>query len=703
MGYYKCCLCEKEFHAKHNTAVCPECKATPSVCVICGKEFKKSFPYTQKTCSVICRGKYRAESGIAKAGAAKMKQTKLDRYGSVDPNVVSIAKNGELTKRICPLCNKEFQPKAVRQVYCEDKHYAPCPVCGKMTEIKDYNIGVQACSDACRVARIQATCLEKYGNINVLNSEYGRELARETSLNKYGVEYYTQTDEYKQRYKQTLQEKYGVSASIQVPEFREKAIKTNLERYGSEWAMQSEEIKEKSRKTQEEKYGGAGLASPELRARIIATNLERYGVEFPFQDSELQDRIHQESLEKNGTIWPATAGEVNERRDATNIRKYGCKNVWGNKDIQRKIRELWTEKYGGPNPMCDPNLVKLAQERHDKTMLEKYGSKYTMNVPELKQKVSDTIQERYGVPWFCMTQECSEHNYSIVSKQNQKFADCLEELGIKTRFEHYIGRHSFDIHLTDQNTFIEVDPTYTHNGFGNHWGDGIPKDYHVNKTQVAEKAGFRCIHVFDWDSWERIIQLVIPKDAVYARNCKVLQIDKNTAEIFTSSNHIQGSCRGQVVNYGLYHDGELVQVMTFGQPRYNKNYDFELLRLCSRSDSNVIGGASKLFSQFKRDYPGKSVISYCDYAKFSGSVYEQLGMKLLRLTPPAKVWSKGHDYYTDNFLRQRGYDQIFHTNYGKGSSNEELMLENGWLPVYDCGQKVFIYNPEESGALGNES
>ena len=41
---------------------------------------------------------------------------------------------------------------------------------------------------------------------------------------------------------------------------------------------------------------------------------------------------------------------------------------------------------------------------------------------------------------------------------------------------------------------------------------------------------------------------------------------------------------------------------------------------------------------------------------------------------------------------QRGYDQLFKTNYGKGSSNEELMKLHGFVEIYDCGQSTYIYN-----------
>ena len=66
-------------------------------------------------------------------------------------------------------------------------------------------------------------------------------------------------------------------------------------------------------------------------------------------------------------------------------------------------------------------------------------------------------------------------------------------------------------------------------------------------------------------------------------------------------------------------------------------------------------------------------------------------MHLIRTTPPQEIWSRGNQKITANLLRQRGYDQLFKTDYGKGTSNEQLMIENGWLPVYDCGQAVYEF------------
>ena len=86
------------------------------------------------------------------------------------------------------------------------------------------------------------------------------------------------------------------------------------------------------------------------------------------------------------------------------------------------------------------------------------------------------------------------------------------------------------------------------------------------------------------------------------------------------------------------------------------------------------------------------MISYCDVSKFTGNVYRAIGMRLKSITHPNKIWSKGDKKITQNLLNQRGYDQLFKANYGKGTSNEQLMLEHGWLPIFDCGQAVYVYD-----------
>lgn len=39
---------------------------------------------------------------------------------------------------------------------------------------------------------------------------------------------------------------------------------------------------------------------------------------------------------------------------------------------------------------------------------------------------------------------------------------------------------------------------------------------------------------------------------------------------------------------------------------------------------------------------------------------------------------------------QQGVDRLIGTNDGKGISNRDIMIREGWVEVYDCGQSTYI-------------
>lgn len=402
----------------------------------------------------------------------------------------------------------------------------------------------------------------------------------------------------------------------------------------------------------------------ELRRRTCQS---KYGVDIASQSDEVRSKLKASAL----------SDETVEKRRQTSIERWGVDNPSKNPDVRAKISATVRSKE--------------CQSKMQATCISRYGTPYAMQSPEGLLRYRETIEEKYGVPYYCMTEDCRQSQGNIISSVNRHVGNLLQSAGFRYSFEFKLAENSYDLHIQDTNILLEINPTYTHNSVGNHWGPGLPKTYHRDKTKLASDNGYRCINIWDWDSVDKIVKMLEPKTPLYARNCSVRDIDSKTASMFENMYHLQGSVRNQSVCLGLYRNGELVQIMTFGKPRYNKKYEWELLRLCSDSRYAVVGGAEKLWKHFLINYSPESVISYCDLSKFNGSVYSRLDMKLLRVTDPNKIWSKGAEMITNNMLLQRGYDQLFHTSYGKGTSNEELMLENGWLPVYDCGQAVYGY------------
>jgi hypothetical protein len=98
--------------------------------------------------------------------------------------------------------------------------------------------------------------------------------------------------------------------------------------------------------------------------------------------------------------------------------------------------------------------------------------------------------------------------------------------------------------------------------------------------------------------------------------------------------------RNASITYGLFYSDELVQLMSFSKTANAKRNgaEWEIIRGCPGSNNIVIGGVSKLFRHFIKTHSPKSVFSYCDFNKFNGNSYEQLGMKFIGYTGPDKYW-----------------------------------------------------------------
>lgn len=367
-----------------------------------------------------------------------------------------------------------------------------------------------------------------------------------------------------------------------------------------------------------------------------------------------------------------------------------CRSAQLNMDqeaAKRKVDRARSTYFSKPD-------VEIAQinKRRSESMVKYWedfrkSPNYREEMDSIWSKRIPTCMEKYGVPYACMTP--SARKYSSDSKPNLAFAKLLEENGIEYEREFPIDRKSYDFKVG--NILIEINPTATHNSTMNIFDrDPLPFDYHYNKSKLAFDNGYRCIHIFDWDNLDLIIQQLKRRETVYARNCEVGLVDSNVAREYLNNYHLQGYCKSDV-NIGLFNNGNLVSIMTFGKPRYNSKYQYELLRLCS--DKYVIGGAEKMFSYFKDNYSPESIISYCDFGKFNGNVYEKLGFKLNCLSI-GRHWFNPFScrHITDNLLRKLGADKLIGTNYGKGTDNELILIADGFLEVYDAGQQTYIYN-----------
>ena len=356
------------------------------------------------------------------------------------------------------------------------------------------------------------------------------------------------------------------------------------------------------------------------------------------------------------------------------------------KCTKEKLRRHSMQKYGVPHPMQNDGV----KQNFCNAMIDKYGVSHALQNLDIKEKAKNTCMKNNDVMFGCQTKQC--RNKLTPSMPNQNFSKFLKRLELNYETEFPIEDRIYDFQIENSKVFIEVNPIITHNILINPYGNKMDEEYHINKTKLAEKHGYRCIHVWDWDDWDKLKNILTPvTHKIYARKCKIYKLHKYVGDKFLGDYHLQGSCRGQLLYLGLVYGETLLQVMTFGKSRYNKNYDIELMRMCTLPGYSVIGGASRLFSFATKDYGLNNIITYCDRSKFTGDVYEKMGMKYLHTTPPQEIWSKEDKYITSNLLWRYGYDKLFRVEKEEGKTNIQHMLADGWLPIFDCGKSAFIY------------
>ena len=281
--------------------------------------------------------------------------------------------------------------------------------------------------------------------------------------------------------------------------------------------------------------------------------------------------------------------------------------------------------------------------------------------------------------------------YNGTSKQELDFGSWLkDELGLNVVFndKSILSGLELDFYIPDKKIAIEI------NGIRFH--SDLYKDrlYHLKKTEECNNLGIRLIHIWSCDLLNKpdIVKsqikyiLGLNQYKIYARHCKIKPISNTEASLFLNINHLQGTVVSKY-RYGLYHNDELVQIMTFGNSRYSQNKSkidqaYELLRLCTKIDTAIIGGSSRLYKHFINTHNPKYIFSYANRDWSIGSIYSILGMTHVGYTPPGYFYSNGKAKLTRYQCQKHNLIKL---GFNKELSEYDIMQSRGYYRVWDSG------------------
>lgn len=252
-----------------------------------------------------------------------------------------------------------------------------------------------------------------------------------------------------------------------------------------------------------------------------------------------------------------------------------------------------------------------------------------------------------------------------------------------------------DFYWPDTKLAVEVNGVYWHSTLYK------TKYSHYDKMVKAKKHGITLLQFWDYEvtNHTSLVTSMIrsklgdSKFSIGARqlDCKILK-DPLVVNTFFLSNHLQGTC-SYTHAVGLFDKKKLVGCATFGKPRWNKEYEYELLRLAFRQNYSVPGGASKLLHFFEKTIRPISLVSYANRRFSIGNLYEALGFKKLHRTKPNYQWFfKGR--LLSRYQTQKHRLKALLPKFDSSKSESRNMLSAGAFQIYDCGNLVYgkVYN-----------
>lgn len=417
----------------------------------------------------------------------------------------------------------------------------------------------------------------------------------------------------------------------------------------------------------------------------------------------------------------------------TMISRYGVDAPLKNTNILQKQQKTMLQKYGVKSIIQLPEYVDQLKQHHkenqdviqDKrktTMIERYNREHyaQCNIPneaykilQDKTKLQDMLKDlskteialSLGVSFNLVHAACKRLGikYIPIKKPGSVQQQAIEKFimqnydgGIIFDAKNVIPNYDIDIYIPELNLAFEFNGVYFHGETKNR-----DKKYHLNKHVLCEIAGIQLFQIWS-NEWlnkkdivcSRVLNALGKSQRLYARQCEVEKISASTERGFFDSTHIQGYVPS-TISYSLKYDNRIVAVMSFIRSRFNKQYQWELLRYSCDIGTTIVGGPSKLFKAFVKEYAPDSVVSYCDIRWGTGNMYSKLGFKHIQRSNP------NYFYFNINgdtnvlfsriqFQKHKLKDKF--ENFDPALTEWANMKNNNYDRIWDCGNDVWAWS-----------
>ena len=370
----------------------------------------------------------------------------------------------------------------------------------------------------------------------------------------------------------------------------------------------------------------------------------------------------------------------NKNREKTCMKKFGYKSTLSSPIIKDKIIKTNLEKYGVKNP-AQSDIVKANAIANNR---KRYGVDFPQQLPENRIKAKNHAVEKVGFDTEELSRRTGVSRSGFLNRVRKYGLDktinmgkyqtaietvienILKDLNLKYKKHKLIGGYYPDFILPEHNLIIEADGLYWH-------CDAINQNYkyHREKLDKYNALGYRALFFREneiedkFDIVSSIIKNSVKQSSkIFARKCKIIELNNDDRVKFFNTNHLMGKGRGNC--YALTNEDTTVCALQFT----NRNGMVDISRFCNILNTTVIGGYSRLIQHIIKNNEVNKIQTFVDKRYGTGEYLYKMGFELVtdRLS---FVWVKNNKTY--HRLRYRG-----NTGY-----------QYGMYKLWDCGQAKF--------------
>lgn len=507
--------------------------------------------------------------------------------------------------------------------------------------------------------------------------------------------------------------------------------KTCIDKYGVDNPKKSKEIINKEKAGILDKWGGKHyMFNKDVRDKLNTTMINNWGVEWAQQSKEVSDKSkntfnnnpNKDEIIINRTLKLIDSYKDN-KEDILSKRNDTIKNNWNgihymNDDkIKLKIKNTFFKNYGYESPFMNKDIaikrILSYKDRSKSIICESIDSNYEYNehfynknetgiIVNLSHRICGSnfsINHGYMKKRLLSGVDICLHCNPILSGKSNMELELLNFIKLNYTGEILTNTKSIidkeiDIYLPELGIAFEFNGLYWHS---EKYKD---KTYHLKKTNECSLTNIQLIHIWedDWTYKKDIVQSIIlnklgQSNRIFARKCEIRIPDNKQVRDFLINNHIQGFV-GSKVKIGLYFEGKLISLITFGNLRKSlgqksSENSYELLRFCNKKNLSVIGGASKMLKYFLNNFKVNEIISYSDSSRSNGNLYDKLGFKFSHQSVP-------NYYYIIDGVRKHRFnfrkDKLVKAGADINKTELQIMTESGYYRIFDCGSKKWVYS-----------